>query len=120
MKKLRVLMCMILMSMVFQTSFALPIVLKKSTTRQHGGSRTSSPALVADLNDHKIELSVNRYVGTIHIYVYDADNTCVLYDVVQVSGKNLIALDLSYFKNAQYSMELILDDEAIYKGEFEL
>lgn len=70
------------MFMVSLPSLALPIILKKSTVKQHGGSRTSSPVLVADLNDHEIELGVNRYVGAAHIFVYDADNTNVLCDTL--------------------------------------
>ena len=84
------------MFMVSLPSLALPIILKKSTIKQHGGSRTSSPVLVADLNDHEIELGVNRYVGAAHIFVYDADNTNVLCDTLQVSGKNQVVLDLSH------------------------
>lgn len=109
-----------LMSMVCMPSLALPIMLKKSVLKQHGGSRTSMPVLAADLNDHEIELVVNRYVGAAHIYIYDADNTYVLYDMLHVSGKNKIVLDLSHLKNAQYCIEIVLDDDAIYKGLFEI
>ena len=109
MKKIRLLVCIIFMFMVSLPSLALPIILKKSTVKQHGGSRTSSPVLVADLNDHEIELGVNRYVGAAHIFVYDADNTNVLCDTLQVSGKNQVVLDLSH-----------LDDGTAYRGNFEL
>ena len=76
--------------MVSLPSLALPIILKKSTGKQHGGSRTSSPVLVADLNDHEIELTVNRYEGVAHIYMYDATHTVMLCDTLQVSGKNQV------------------------------
>ena len=78
MKKIRVLVCIIFMFMVSLPSLALPIILKKSTIKQHGGSRTSSPVLVADLNDHEIELSVNRYEGVAHIYTSVRDNELYL------------------------------------------
>ena len=120
MKKIRVLVCIIFMFMVSLPSWALPIILKKSTVKQHSGSRTSSPVLVADLNDHEIELGVNRYVGAAHIFVYDADNTNVLCDTLQVSGKNQVVLDLSHLGNAQYSIEVVLDDGTAYRGNFEL
>lgn len=118
MKKIRVFVCIILMFMVSLPSLALPIILKKSTGKQHGGSRTSSPVLVADLNDHEIELSVNRYEGAAH--VYDADDAYVLCDTLQVSGKNQVVLDLSHLGNAQYSIEVVLDDGTAYRGNFEL
>ena len=108
------------MFMVSLPSLALPIILKKSTVKQHGGSRTSSPVLVADLNDHEIELGVNRYVGAAHIFVYDADNTNVLCDTLQVSGKNQVVLDLSHLGNAQYRIEVVLDDGTADSGNFEL
>ena len=98
------------MFMVSLPSLALPIILKKSTGKQHGGSRTSSPVLVADLNDHEIELTVNRYEGVAHIYMYDATHTVMLCDTLQVSGKNQVVLDLSHLGNAQYSIEVVLDD----------
>lgn len=120
MKKIRVLVCIIFMFMVSLPSLALPIILKKNTGKQHGGSRTSSPVLVADLNNHEIELGVNRYVGAAHIFVYDADNTNVLCDTLQVSGKNQAVLDLSHLGNAQYSIEVVLDDGTAYRGNFEL
>ena len=108
------------MFMVSLPSLALPIILTKSTVKQHGGSRTSSPVLVADLNEHEIEFGVNRYVGAAHIFVYDADNTNVLCDTLQVSGKNQVVLDLSHLGNAQYSIEVVLDDGTAYRGNFEL
>ena len=120
MKKIRVLVCIIFMFMVSLPYLSLPIILKKSTIKQHGGSRSSSPVLVADLNDHEIELGVNRYVGAAHIFVYDADNTNVLCDTLQVSGKNQVVLDLSHLGNAQYSIEVVLDDGTAYRGNFEL
>ena len=106
--------------MVFLPSLALPIILKKNTVKHHGGSRTSSPVLVADLNDHEIELTVNRYEGVAHIYMYDATHTVMLCDTLQVSGKNQVVLDLSHLGNAQYSIEVVLDDGTAYRGNFEL
>ena len=108
------------MFMVFLPSLALPIILKKSTVKRHGGFRTSSPVLVADLNDHEIELTVNRYEGVAHIYMYDATHTVMLCDTLQVSGKNQVVLDLSHLGNAQYSIEVVLDDGTAYRGNFEL
>lgn len=67
--------------------FGITDYTEKSTGKQHGGSRTSSPVLVADLNDHEIELTVNRYEGVAHIYMYDATHTVMLCDTLQVSGK---------------------------------
>ena len=40
--------------------------------------------------------------------------------MLQVSGKNQVVLDLSHLGNAQYSIEVVLDDGTAYRGNFEL
>lgn len=107
------------MSMACLPSCALPIMLKKSVLKQHGGTRTSLPTLVADLNDHEIELSIIRYVGTAHIYVYDADNTSVLFDMLQVSGNASKNINLMELPKGNYVIKIILDDES-YVGTFSM
>lgn len=91
------------------------------TWKNHNaGAKAVLPSLKADIDDCSIALEVSRYTGIAHIYIYDANHTVMLCDTLQVSGKNQVVLDLSHLGNAQYSIEVVLDDGTAYRGNFEL
>lgn len=99
---------------------ASPIAFRRIDKNHNAGIRTVLPSLEADIDDCSIVLEVSRYTGIAHIYIYDANHTVMLCDTLQVSGKNQVVLDLSHLGNAQYSIEVVLDDGTAYRGNFEL
>lgn len=99
---------------------ASPITFIRNRKNHNAGAKAVLPSLKADIDDSSIALEVSRYTGIAHIYIYDANHTVMLCDTLQVSGKNQVVLDLSHLGNAQYSIEVVLDDGTAYWGNFEL
>lgn len=99
---------------------ASSITFRRIDKNHNTGTRTVLPSLEADIDDCSIALEVSRYTGIAHIYIYDTNHKVMLYDMLQVSGKKQVVLDLSHLGNAQYSIEVVLDDGTAYMGNFEL
>ena len=87
---------------------------------QQGRMRMPSATQVtADYDDGVITVDVSRYIGTVQLYVYDANNTVVDCAVATISGSGTVTMNICDMPQGTYRLCIVLDN-ATYSGDLSI
>ena len=112
MKKLIVLL---LMLVAFVPCNAIGIDLHEDNFSHHGGARIpASTRLSADYEDGIVTLKITGYIGTVQVYVYDAQGNIVGCTMDSVTNSGVVALNLGLLQNGSYTLFIKLCNTAYY------
>ncbi len=76
----------------------------------HLGTRTSEPIVTASLEDEKLTVNVNHYLGVAKVYIYDDNGNLMATSSVLIEGNGWCSLDLSSLEQAPYTVIVELED----------
>ncbi len=108
------------MLLVISPCQATGINVKREATTSKGGMRMpSATQIAADYDDGVITVDVSRYIGTVQLYVYDANNTVVGYAVDTISGSGTVTMNIGGTPQGTYRLCIVLDN-ATYSGDFSI
>ena len=108
------------MLLVISPCQATGINVKREATTSKGGMRMpSATQIAADYDDGVITVDVSRYIGTVQLYVYDANNTVVNYAVATISGSGTVTMNIGDTPQGTYRLCIVLDN-ATYSGDFSI
>lgn len=108
------------MLLVISPCQATGINVKREATTSKGGMRMpSATQIAADYDDGVITVDVSRYIGTVQLYVYDANNTVVGYAVDTISGSGIVTMNIGDTPQGTYRLCIVLDN-ATYSGDFSI
>lgn len=108
------------MLLVISPCQATGINVKREATTSKGGMRMpSATQIAADYDDGVITVDVSRYIGTVQLYVYDANNTVVGYAVDTISGSGTVTMNICDTPQGTYRLCIVLDN-ATYSGDFSI
>lgn len=89
-------------------------------TLQHGCPRIpSATGVKAEYNDDVVKVFLQRYYGTVWMYIYDANGNIVSSTVAKIDGDGAIDLDIQSLAEGEYTVSITIGN-ATYEGSLRL
>lgn len=100
--------------------YSRPICFRMKGSFQHGHARVPPVIQVeADYEDCVLTVNIQKYPGTVWIFIYDANGNIVDSTVSDIVVDKTLTLDVHGFKKGQYAVRVTLDNST-YDGAFEV
>lgn len=109
---------MVLISIV--PVYARPLSIRMKATLQHGCPRIpSATGVKAEYNDDVVKVFLQRYYGTVWMYIYDANGNIASSTVAKIDGDGDIDLDIQSLAEGEYTVSITISN-ATYEGTLRL
>ena len=118
--KTRFVTLVLLLGLFVGSASSRSVTRRESKRFQQGRMRMPSATQVtADYDDGVITVDVSRYIGTVQLYVYDANNTVVDCAVATISGSGTVTMNICDMPQGTYRLCIVLDN-ATYSGDLSI